>query len=94
MKTSNWAPLMERTASKRKESSLAVGVVGLLHKCQATNATATMLPIRRSPPSSYLRLSVSSMVLFETNPNSTTNARVPPPRIQSSPLLDPATTPA
>jgi hypothetical protein len=49
VKTSNWAPLMERTASKRRESSLAVGVVGLLHKCQATNAMATMLPIRRNP---------------------------------------------
>jgi hypothetical protein len=29
-------------------------------------------------------------VLFDTNPNSNTNARVPPPRIQSTSLLDPA----
>jgi hypothetical protein len=51
-KTSNWAPSIERTASKRRESSRAVGVVGLFNKCQPTHTTATMVPIRRAAPRS------------------------------------------
>src|SRR5215212_80114 len=51
-KTSNWAPSIERTASKRRESSRAVGVVGLFNRCQATHTPATIVPMRRAAPRS------------------------------------------
>ena len=93
MKTSNWAG--HGTDCLEAQGELpGRRVVGLFPRYQATDAMATTLPIRRSPPSSHLRLSVRSMLLLDTKPNSTTNARAPPFRIQSSSLLDPATTPA
>ena len=49
-KTSNRAPSIERTDSKRRESSRAVGVVGFCHRCRATHTTAAMVPIRRFRP--------------------------------------------
>src|SRR5918994_745274 len=56
---------MERTASKREASSLTVGVVGLLRKCQATKRATTTLPIRSSPPNSHLSDSMGSTAFLE-----------------------------
>jgi hypothetical protein len=84
---------MERTTSKRSESSSAVGVEALFHRYQGTNATATT-PIRRSPPSSHLSPSTSPMLSCDTMLSSTTTPMAPPPRMLSGCFLGPAITPA
>ena len=50
-------------------------------------------PYQKEPTEQPLETLGSSMLLLDTKPNSTTNASAPPLRIQSSSLLDPATTP-
>jgi hypothetical protein len=87
MNTSNWVPLMERTASKRLWRSRALGVPSLLHKRQATQMAAAVVPRKRAPPSSAPSALLNPSLLDERKLNRTTRPRAPPTRLPPDCLL-------
>src|SRR5919107_1876729 len=94
-KTSKRAPSMERTDSKRRENSRAVGVVGACRRCLATHATEARAATRRVPPKRILPPRINPTSPRDTRTSNARHAMTPPYRLASGSLFpDPLIRPA